>query len=104
MIPKQLKAFMQRLSQATGDGELKWKEGAEDAYFATRKDANLHVRYLFDYDTGESAYSFRIVRAGADAFFSVTSEEDDYAFMRNLYSGISINAAGGGKIVDDLFD
>lgn len=104
MIPRQLKEFLQRLLKATGDGEVIWKEGAEDAYFATRKDADIHIRYLFDHDTGEAGYSFRILRAGADAFFTVTQDEDDWAFMRNLYSAISVNAAGGGKIVDDLFD
>lgn len=104
MIPKQLTDFMQRLIKATANGEVSWKEGAEDAYFAARKDADLHIRYMFDHDTGESGYSFRILRRGADAFFTVTSDEDDFAFMRNLYSGISVNAAGGETIVDDLFD
>lgn len=104
MIPKPFTEFMQRLFKATANGELSWKDGAEDAYFATRKDADLHIRYLFDHDTGEAGYAFRILRGGADASFTVTSDEDDFAFMRNLYSGITVNAAGGEKIVDDLFD
>ena len=104
MIPKPLRPFIARLMEATGDGEIKWKEGADEAYFASQKDADLHLRYHFDHDTGESGYSFRIVRGNGDAFFTVTNFEDDYYQMRNLYSAASVNSAGGEKIVDDLFD
>jgi hypothetical protein len=104
MIPKPLRPFMARLLDATNDGEIEWKEGADEAYFAIQKDANLHIRYLHDQDTGESAYNFRIVRGGADAFFTVLNEEDDFYFMRNLYSAVSVNASGGEKIVDNLFE
>jgi hypothetical protein len=104
MIPKPLRPFMGRLLEATGDSEIKWKEGADAAYFATQKNANLHIRYVFDHDTGDSGYTFRIVRGEGDAFFTVTNEEDEFSFMRNLYSAISVNAAGGEEIVDDLFD
>jgi hypothetical protein len=95
---------MVRLFEATSDTEIDWEEGADEAYFAIQKDANLHIRYVFDPDNGESAYTFRIVRGKNDAFFTVLSSEDDYFFMRNLYSAVSVNAAGGQKIVDDLFD
>lgn len=104
MIPTPLRPFMGRLFEATNNGEINWKEGADDAYFAVQKNANLHIRYVFDHDTTESGYTFQISRAGDDAFFSVSSNEGDYLIMRNLFSAISVNAAGGGKIVDDLFD
>lgn len=104
MIPKPLKSFILRLLQATVDGDVKWNEGAEDAYFAAQKDANLHIRYLFDPDTGENGYKFRILRGDNDAFFTVLNDENEYALMRNLYSAISVNAAGGESIVSDLFD
>lgn len=104
MIPKPLRPFMFRLLEATGNSDIDWKEGAEEAYFATQKNADLHLRYIFDHDTGESGYTFRIMRGGGDAFFTVVNAEDDYAFMRNLYSSVSVNAAGGDKIVNDLFD
>lgn len=104
MIPKPLRSFMARLLDATNDGEIAWKEGAENAYFATQKDANLHIRHVFDQETGEEAYVFRIIRGNGDAFFNVTSEEDGFGFMRNLFSAASVNAAGGEAIVDDLFD
>lgn len=104
MIPKPLRPFMGRLLEATNNSEIAWKEAADDAFFAVQKNANLHIRYVFDPDTGESGYTFQISRAGDDPFFSVSNSEDDYFFMRNLFSAISVNAAGGGKIVDDLFD
>lgn len=104
MIPKTLKPFMIRLLEATDEGELRWREGAEDAYYATQKNADLNLRYIFDGDTGESGYTFRIVRGDGDAFISVQNYEDDYAFMRNLYSTVSVNASGGADLVDDLFD
>ncbi|MGD7069913.1 hypothetical protein [Acetobacter sp. AAB5] len=104
MIPKPLRPFIMRLLQATGDNELKWNEGADDAYFATRKNADLHIRYFFDSDTGEGGYTFRILRGDGDAFFTVSNNEDDYYLMRDLYSAISVNAAGGGQIVSGLFD
>lgn len=104
MIPKPLRPFVVRLLEATGNGEIDWKEGADEAYFAAQKDANLHLRHLFDQETGESAYVFRIVRKGTEAFFTVINTEDDFYFMRNLYSAVSVNAAGGEEIVDDLFD
>lgn len=104
MIPKQLRSFMARLLEVTNDGDIKWNEGADDAYFAAQKDANLHLRHVFDYDTGESGYTFRIMRGSGDAFFTVVSDEDEFQFMRNLYSVVSVNASGGGDIVNDLFD
>jgi hypothetical protein len=104
MIPKQLKPFIDRLLEATGNGEIKWKEGADEAFFASQKDANLHIRYYFDHDTGEGGYQFRILRGKSEAFFTVNNEEYEYQLMRNLYSAISVNAAGGNDIVDDLFD
>lgn len=104
MIPTPLRPFMAQLLDATNDGRLRWKEGADEAYFATQKNADLHIRYVFDGDTGESGYTFRIVRGDGDAFLTVTNMEDDYSFMRNLYSAVSVNAAGGANIVDGLFD
>ncbi len=104
MIPAPLKPFMNRLLQATNQGEITWREGAEGAYFATQKDANIHLRYYFDEDTGEVSYNFRITRRSGDAFFSVMNDEDDFHTMRNLYEAITVNAAGGEDIVDDLFD
>lgn len=104
MIPKPLKSFMARLFEATNDAEIDWEEGADEAYFAIQRDANLHIRYIFDPDNGESAYTFRIIRRKSEAFFSVLSSEDDYFFMRNLYSVVTVNAAGGQKIVEGLFD
>lgn len=104
MIPKPLRAFMSRLLEATNNDEISWNAGADDAFFAAQKNANLHIRYSFDNDTGESGYSFRILRGDDDAFFSVLNSEDEYFFMRNLYSAITVNAVGGEKIVDDLFD
>ena len=104
MIPKPLRPFMGRLLEATNNGEITWKEAADEAFFAIQKNANLHIRSVFDHDTGESGYTFQISRAGDDPFFSVSNSEDDYFLMRNLFSAISVNAAGGGKIVDDLFD
>ena len=104
MIPKPLRPFMERLFAATNNGEVSWKEGAEQAYFAAHKNANLHMRYVFDHDTGDSGYTFQITRGEGDAFLSVQSFEDDHRFMRNLFSAISVNAAGGADFVDDLFD
>jgi hypothetical protein len=104
MIPRQMKDFMNKLMQVTDGGEINWHEGAEGAYFASQKDAELHIRYFFDADTGEISYQFRIIRGNGDAVFSVMNEEDDFKFMTNLYSVISINAAGGESIVEDLFD
>jgi len=104
VIPTPLRPFIGRLLQATNGSEVSWKEGGESAYFATRKDANLHIRYHFDEDTGEASYIFRVIRKSGDAFFTVTSEEDDFYLMRNLYSAVSVNASGGEDIVNDLFD
>lgn len=104
MIPTPLRPFIYRLLQATNEGEITWREGAEGAYFATQKDANIHFRHHFDDETGEDGYTFRIVRKKGDAFFSVMSYEEDFHVLRNLYGAISVNAAGGQGIVDDLFD
>lgn len=104
MIPKPLRQFMVRLLEATNDGELRWHEGSEEAYYATHKNADLNLRYVFDGDTGDSGYTFRIVRGEGDAFFSVPNYEDDYGFMRNLFSAVSVNASGGANMVDGLFD
>lgn len=104
MIPKPLRPFISRLLDATGNSEIKWKEGAEEAYFASQKDADLHIKYVFDPDSGESGYTFRILRGGSDAFFTVLNYEDEYPLMRNLFAAISVNAAGGDAIVSDLFD
>lgn len=104
MIPKPLEPFMLRLMQATNSSEVRWSEGADDAYLASQKDAELHIRYVFDGDTGESVYQFRIMRGNDTAFFTVFNYEDDYDFMRNLYSAISVNATGGADFVAGLFD
>jgi hypothetical protein len=32
------------------------------------------------------------------------SDEDDFHYMRNLYAAVTVNAAGGADIVNDLFD
>lgn len=104
MIPKQIKPLLAQLMEATGDGKIQWHEGADDAYFATQKDANFHIRYIFDGDTGDSGYTFRVMRGESDAFFTVMSHEGEYESMRNLYSSISFNAAGGDAIFKDLFD
>ena len=104
MIPTPLRPFIGRLLQATSEGEITWREGAEGAYFATQKDANIHLRHHFDDDTGEAGYVFRIVRKSGDAFFSVMSDEDDFGTLRSLYSAVSVNAAGGQGLVNDLFD
>ncbi len=104
MIPPPLRPFIHRLLQATNEGEITWREGAEQAYFATQKDANIHLRHYFDDDTGEAGYVFRITRKKGDAFFSVMSDEDDFHYMRNLYAAVTVNAVGGADIVNDLFD
>ncbi len=104
MIPTPIRPFIHRLLQATNEGQITWREGAESAYFAVLKDANIHFRFLFDQETEETAYSFRIIRGKGDAFFTVTQEEEEFSLMRNLYAAVSVNAAGGAKIVDDLFD
>lgn len=104
MIPKALDKFMSKVIQATADDTLKWQAGADEAYFAVQKDANLHLRHFLDQETGAHGYLFRISRRGNDAVFSVNNEEDDYHFMSNLYSAVSINAAGGDEFVEGLFD
>ena len=94
---------MYRLFEATNSNEIEWKLGADESYFAVQKDANLHLRTYFDSETGEFAYIFRVVRGKHDASFVVSGEEDDFGFMRNLYSAISVNAAGE-DFVEGLFD
>ena len=104
MIPAPLRPFVSQLLRATDSGDIQWSEGGEQAYFAAQKEANIHIRYHFDLDAEVGGFHFKIVRGKRDAFFSVFDYEDDFPQMRNLYDAVSVNAAGGGKIVEGLFD
>jgi len=104
MIPASLKSFVGGLVSATENNSIKWEEGADvHTYFCAHKSYNLHIMYRFDHDAEIGMYSFRIIRDGKQGAFSVTEDEGDYRLMQNLFSAITINAAGLGDIAEDFF-
>lgn len=104
MIPAQLQKFIQDLAEATQNGSLNWTEGSDRSFFATKKDANLHISYRFNEDIGISSYLFLISRKGKEVRFITYEEEDDFLYMQKIFTLIELNSAGGSELVADLFD
>jgi len=103
MIPVKLKEFIRGLREATENRDIEWKEGASDAYFCDHKGYALHLQFHFDGDAGEGTYFFRIRQKDKSSSFSVVDSEDDFYIMNNLWSSVSVNAAGFDNIADDFF-
>jgi hypothetical protein len=96
---------MAELLGSTDAGNIEWAEGAQNAYFCTRKGYNVHINYFFNEDSGASTFTFRIVKDGKVVQFLVDEEEEsDYLFMRNLYASVGVSASKLGNIADDFFD
>lgn len=104
MIPGSLKKFFKQLSEWTDSGEVTWKEGAvSDTYYCTHKTYNLHFHYNFDEERELASYTMRIKNGAKTAIVIVDDSEEDFAFMRNLYSAITVSAADMSGIADDFF-
>ena len=104
MIPKPMRSFMSDVLDNTNSGMIVWHEAADDAYFTTIKDANLHIRRFFDSDTGESGFTFRMIRKDKEVTFVVFDHEEEQNFMSDLYSSAGLSSAGGEAFFDDLFE
>lgn len=104
MIPGSLRPFFRQLVESTDSGEISWKEGAvPNSYFCTHKTYNLYFQYNFDDDKESASYTVRIQNGSKVAIVIVDEMEEDFSFMRNLYSSITVNAADLSGIADDFF-
>lgn len=103
MIPQSLKPFVSRLRQETDSGNLKWIGGAEDSFFANHGAYTVHLSYSFDEDHELSIYKMMITHQGQEAWFSVTSNENDIQDMRDLFGSVTVSAAGFGNLATDFF-